>query len=200
MAKKDYVPLKDAQKIPWATNLKDKIATIGPTLGLSPGDVTDVQSACDVIIANINGIEAARQVFEHAATDKREQNLAQVRTIRTVVKRAKASATYTNGLGQELGIIGDEQTIDIANSKPKLTIRKEGGAYRIDFNLMGFFDGVNIYRNHPPDDPASSYLATDTGTPYIDNTPVNNGTVYYAYYVLNGMQVGQQSDLVTVTV
>ena len=66
MAKKDYVPGQIAQKSPWATTLKARIATDGPTIGLSPSDITEVQGACDNVVSGVNDIDAANTAKEAA--------------------------------------------------------------------------------------------------------------------------------------
>lgn len=38
---------------------------------------------------------------------------------------------------------------------------------------------------------------TDTRSPYVDNQQMENGTQYYAYFILGDTEVGQQSDVGT---
>lgn len=200
MAKKDYVPRQNGDKTAWATNLKNKIPTDGPTIGLDGTEVSNIQTAAQDIVDGVNEIEAAitaKEAAVNAATTKIQNAL---KVIRPVVKRGKTHSAYTVSIGQNLGIVGDEQTIDVANSKPILTVSKVPAGYQIAFDLKGYFDGVNIYKRTPPDDAAHSFLARDTASPYVDTAPVTNGTSYYAYYVINDAEVGQQSDIVVVSV
>lgn len=200
MAKKDYVPRQNGDKTAWATNLKNKIPTDGPTIGLDGTEVSNVQTAAQDIVDGVNEIEAAittKEAAINAATTKINNGL---KVIRPIIKRGKTHAAYTNTIGQNLGIVGDEQIIDVANSKPILTVSKVPTGYQIAFDLKGYFDGVNIYRMRVPDDATFSFLARDTSSPYIDTDPITNGTRYKAFYVINDVEVGLVSDEVVVSV
>jgi hypothetical protein len=199
MAKKPYIPTKNGDKSPWAANYKTEIATDGPTCGLSAVEVTAQETAAQGVVDAVNAIEAAKAACQsaiEAATTNLNNNLT---TIRKAVKSMKADGGYTEAIGQNLGIIGDEQTIDDATSKPQLIISKIPAGYQIDFNLHEHFHGVHIYRRRPAD-AAFSYKATDNSSPYIDTDPQVDGTQYYAFYILNDIEVGLQSAIETVKV
>jgi hypothetical protein len=64
--------------------------------------------------------------------------------IRRGVKRGKASADYTPGLGQELGWIAGGGDIDPAASRPAITLTAQPGKVRVDGQKPGF-EAVNLY-------------------------------------------------------
>ncbi|MBL0309949.1 MAG: hypothetical protein IPP77_09805 [Bacteroidetes bacterium] len=201
MAKrKDYVPSKNGDKTAWATNLKNKIPIDGPTIGLDGAEVSSIQTAAQDVVDGVNEIEAAitaKEAAVDAATTKINNGL---KVIRPIVKRGKTHAAYTNSIGQNIGIVGDEHTVDVPNSKPILKVSKVPTGYQIDFDLKGYFDGINIYKMSPPDNPAFSFLARDTASPYIDTAEVTNNTRYHAFYIINDAEVGLVSDDVIVSI
>ena len=64
MAKEDYVPKRDGDKVPWAGTLKTKIALHGATVGLAPLDITAMQGDCDSVVNEINTFTTAKATFE----------------------------------------------------------------------------------------------------------------------------------------
>lgn len=199
MAKKDYVPAREPEQIPWSTNLKAKIATHGATVGLSAGDITTVQDNCDAVKNSLETFEQAKHDFQEASNTKDAEKNPAISSIRAFAQRIKKHAAYTTAIGEDLGIVGDEQTVDVANSKPELKHAKVPSGHEFKFNLKGFFAGVNIYKKLPSA-ASFTFLARDTSSPYVDTTAIENGTQYYAYFVLGDTEVGQRSDVVTVSV
>jgi hypothetical protein len=199
MAKDDYVPSREPEQIPWAATLKAKIAVHGPTLALTAADITIIQGNCDTVRDSIQDFNQATQVYQAAANTKNAAKNPAIKSIREFAQRIKKHAAYTATIGEELGIIGDEQTIDVANSKPELKHAKVPSGHEFKFNLKKFFDGVNIYKKLPSA-AAFTFLARDTSSPYIDTAPAENGTQYYAYYVSGDTEVGQRSDVFILSV
>lgn len=199
MAKEDYVPAREPAQIKWAATLKTNIAVHGATVGLAPADITTVQDNCDTVEKSIKDFDLATQTYQAASNTKDAAKNPAIKSIRDFAQRIKKHAAYTTAIGEDLGIIGDEQTVDVANSKPALKHAKVPSGHELRFNLKGFFDGVNIYKKLPSAT-GFTFLARDTSSPYIDTATVENGTQYYAYYVLGDTEVGQQSDLVNVSV
>jgi hypothetical protein len=142
---------------------------------------------------------AAKAGFESEMQTANNNLKGHLTVIRQHAKRIKTHASYTTGIGENLGIIGDEQTIDVNTSQPGLNIFKIPVGYQVDFNLLDFFDGINLYRKRPAD-ANFSLKAFDDSSPYIDTDAQVNGTQYYAFYVLNGVEVGVVSATVTVQV
>ncbi len=61
-------------------------------------------------------------------------------------------------------------------------------------------DTMNISKENKSGKNKAGFLARDTSSPYIDTAPIENGTQYYAYFVLGDTETGQRSDTVTVSV
>jgi len=126
-----------------------------------------------------------------------------IETIRTYAARAKTSPDYTEEMGDELRIVGEEITIDPETAKPELRALLQGGLPEIKWKKH-YADGVNIYCKRA-DEVDFSFLARDTASPYIDNRPNKESgkpedREYIAYYVFDDQQKGLESDTVKVTV
>ena len=195
--KKDYVPSRNGDKVPWATNLKAEIPTDGPTVGESTSDVTAVETAAQGVVDEVNNMKAAKTAYQSAMKTATDNMNGHIAVIRRHAQRMKTSPAYTPGIGENLGIEGDDHVVDVANSAPVLKISKVPSGYQIDFNLLNYFDGVHIYRKRPAD-AGFSYLATDTSSPYIDTDAMVDNTQYHAFFLLHDAEVGKVSAEVTV--
>ena len=116
----------------------------------------------------------------------------------------KAHAGYTTAIGQQLGIIGDEDTADLTNAKPTLTLKGPvvAGDVKVDFN-KSISDGVLI-ESKRGSETTFTFLTIDRELHYQD-TRANLGAgpetrQYRARYMLNDAPVGNWSDVLTVTV
>lgn len=198
-AKKGFIPRADGDKKTWAANLQSKIGGQAAAIGLVAADVNSITSSCSDIVSQVDTAAQAQQAAKQATATKIGHVKADETNIRTYVKRIKANAGYNSAIGQALGIIGEDHEVDEANSKPALTLHKDPHGWRIEFNLQGHFDGVNIYKKLAAA-ADFTFLARDTSSPYIDNAAVDNGTQYYAYYVMGDDEVGLISDLAVVSV
>jgi hypothetical protein len=119
-----------------------------------------------------------------------------------LVRQIKASPAYTDVIGNELGIIGTEDTTDFSELKPSLKIQSIGGEVVVSFK-KNKTDGVRIY-NRRGSEAAFTFLASDTESPYVDNRSKLNPLQpakreYFAYYIIKDDQIGQQSDIAEFT-
>ncbi len=199
MAKRDYIKKKNAEKAIWSGTYKTRIATHGATLGLTAGEITASQTDAQNIVDGVAEIDAAITAKESAVNAGTAKITGGEARIRITVKRIKTHPAYTDSIGQDLGVVGDEHSIDVPNSQPELTGTKDPSGWRLAFNLKGFFDGVNIYRQ-VPGEADYSFLALDTSSPYIDTegAALKTGTSYYCFYVLSEREVGLRSNVVVI--
>ena len=198
MATQPYYPSKEGDQIIWMENFKVKIEEHGPELGFDPAEISDLVDACDAIIDAINDAAQKKADAKQATEDKKAAKTTNLEIIRKEVGDLKREDGYTPGIGDDLKVIGEEQTIDQDNESPELETKKVPSGWEISFNLQNFFDGVKIYRKRPGED--FVFLATDTRNPYIDTDTQVDGTQYYAFYLIGDDEVGQQSDIITIEV
>ena len=198
MANQPYYPSTEGDQIIWLENFKVKIEEHGPALGLDPGTITDITDACDAIINAINNAVQKKADAKQATEEKKAAKTTNLAIIRKEVGDLKRDDGYSDAIGDDLKVIGDEQSIDPDTEKPELETEKVPSGWRLSFNLKSFFDGVKIYRKRPDDE--FIFLASDTRSPYIDTDDQVDGTQYYAFYLIGDDEVGQQSDIKTVEV
>lgn len=110
-----------------------------------------------------------------------------------LVGRIKKSPNYNTTIGEDLGIIGDEQEFDPNELKPLLELLVLGSGVLVKWQ-KGFAEGLRIFV-----DRGSGYilLAMDTEPDYLDTVamPATAATwKYKAIYEIDGEEVGQFSD------
>jgi hypothetical protein len=120
-----------------------------------------------------------------------------------MTKNVKNNTAYTPELGDKLGIEGAEDTTDMTQQQPKLTVNaKSNGVVEVGFNKM-LAEGVHI-QTMRDGDAGYGFLASETHTPYIDNRPLQvagkpETRHYKAVFFMNKAEVGNPSDVVTAT-
>lgn len=198
MAKKDYIPVKESELAIWLQNYKTNLAVHKGTLGVTDAEYNAQAAFVDAALASILNNTNKQGEAQQARTDWDTQKTTSVSGVRTMAQKIKKKDNYNNGIGEDLGIVGDENSIDIENSKPALTAKKVETGYRLSFNLLGFFDAVKIFRTRPGG--AKTFIAIDTSSPYVDAEPMVNGTEYTAYFMLGDNSVGLESNALTIQI
>lgn len=198
MAKKSYVPGKNGDLLLWLNNYKAKLTEHKGALGITDDEYNAEIAFCNAVIAALNANTQKQADAEQAAADLATSKSVSLKGLRGRVKFLKTLGTYTVGIGQDLKIIGDEQTVDIDNSKPVLKAKKLEIGYELSFGLNDFFDAVKIYRQRPGE--AKLFLATDTASPYIDADAQVNGTKYTAWFMIGDNTVGLESDALSISI
>ena len=198
MAKKDYIPGEEGMLIKWLANFKSKIAAYAAVFNLNSVQVTALENFCQALIDKLNANYQAQADAQQARADADTQKVTSVTELRKAAQLFKKMTGYTPAIGEDLKIIGDEQSIDVNTSQPKLKTRRVETGWEISFNLKGFFEAVKIYRQRPGG--AKTFLTIDTANPYIDTEEQVNGTAYTAWYMLSNETVGVESDEAVVQV
>ena len=197
--KKGFIPNRDGDEKTWVVNLRTVAPSQAATLSISVADLATINTSCNDIENQINLAMQAQQVAKQATATKKAKVKVAETNLRGVIKRLKSSPNYTDAIGKLLGIVGEDHVVDEANSAPELKLHKVPSGWQIDFNLQDHFDGVNIYKKLSTA-ASATFLARDTASPYIDTTAVDNGTQYYAYYVMHDEEVGLVSNTAVVSV
>jgi hypothetical protein len=203
MAKRDYLPKTRSEYLRWHDRFLAGLLEVLADLGLTAADKKPV--ADDNAALHADAAEADRTAgLAKAATAKLSQTLAAShQNARKLVRRIKDLPAYTDALGQQLSIIGEETVTDLSGAKPTLTATAQrGGVVVLDFP-KGDSEGVNIYSQREGDS-AFGFLARDTQSPYVDNRPLLAAgkpeiRKYKAVYVLGDDEVGLPSDEVSAT-
>jgi hypothetical protein len=197
----DFIPRSDAQRIPWLTNLKDKIVQFGPVFGLTAAEINSIQGNCTAGIAKINAVATAKAGLAAAVTSKNEIDKNELAQLRTAISRWKSHTAYSDAIGETLAIKGAAAEIDIQQYKAHITVETVGNLVRIRFTKRGA-DGVNIYHRRKGT-AAWLFLARDTKSPYDDHIVLTTPGVpehyeYRAFGVVDDTEIGQPSDIAEV--
>ncbi len=226
MPKAYFVPPDDNGKRAWLNHLADRLPTHASIVGVSAAEVTGVtdDAACFsyVLDAKNQFSDAAQQwtAYKNAARNGTATALGPLPvaptlgTAPTVVApgiftrvaalcaRIKKHSGYTEAIGQDLDIIGAEQTVDVNAAKPVLKLTLQAGHPNVGWQKGGF-DGVEIMVDRGTG--TFAFLAIDTVPDYLDTAALpaaGQSAVwkYKAIYRLNDEPVGQWSDVVSLAV
>ena len=120
------------------------------------------------------------------------------------VQRLKSHPNYTENIGEDLGIIGDEMTFEQSELKPELKGDLDANRPKIIWQKGPFADSIDLYVDRQLND-NYEYLTNDSEPDYIDTYPFPQdvASVVYRYkgiYRIGDEQVGQFSDPITITV
>jgi hypothetical protein len=165
--------------------------TLGPDIDADPGHVGNAvlsgQSSGDFVDLPSGG-NAPTPV--RPGIDTRRQ---------ARVERIKAHGKFTSDLGKKLKIETGE--IDAASYKAELgRARQTGNFVTIPFRKAGGgVSGIHLYRQGKGDK-SPQKVGFFFRTPAIDTAPGKGELKYTARAVVNGKEIGQSSDAVSVTV
>lgn len=177
----DYLPKDEPSLVIWLGNYQAKLATHGPTLGLSPTELTALSAACTDLSTLINNVESAKAALRNAVEAKNAGKDNNVALIRKANKKMKTSNVYTDAVGEDMGIKGASDDIDREAAKPKFSGEAFPGYVRLKFSKNGL-DGVNIY-SRVKGQANWIFLSRDTNSPYDDHKPPANGNAETREYM-----------------
>ncbi|MDA1015148.1 MAG: hypothetical protein O3A00_11935 [Planctomycetota bacterium] len=204
MAKQDYIPNPDAGLVAWHDNFNTQVAALAATFGLVAADTAAVAATNTDLHAKFNTSQAAKATAQAKNTEKSAAFAAGISSSRALAKRIKTHPAYTAAFGQQLGIIGPEDTTDLTQAKPthKL-LAVTPGSVTIGFN-KSVSSGVRLLSKRGAET-AFTFLAIDTESPYIDTRAnlvvgVPESRQYQAQYLIGDEPVGNLSNALNVTV
>lgn len=198
----DYIPNNEGDYADWLQNLWTKLPTHGPTLGMTSTQISDLRG---LIQAQKDLHDDAEEARAHATAMEAQEasgKTALDANLRAKVRNWKTLAGYSQMIGEDLKLIGVGAELDEENYKPEITAKIVGGEIRITFKKKGV-DGVNVYCRLRGTS-AWRKLAFDSTSPYVDTEPLANPAVpetreYKAMGVIKDVEIGQPSDIVSVT-
>jgi hypothetical protein len=225
MAKGDYIPKADDAKVAWLNNFAGKLPSYVAALNISATDTEFTQKAATLATYALSAVKqvqdfsrsvvAYKDALFEGKTPKNPINLpvSPVFTnvpeampegifmeVRNIVKRIKASSGYTESIGKDLGIVGEESTKKQSVMQPELKLMQEGGKITVKWK-KGDSDGINIYVKRGAGDFA--FFAFDAKPHYTDHTALPESPTtwtYRAIYVKADQEIGQFSDEVSINV
>ncbi|MEI6488233.1 MAG: hypothetical protein WCP52_04690 [Bacteroidota bacterium] len=226
---KYYLPSKEAERVPWLENFSAKIGTYSATFGISASEVSTIK-AMYLFYAYIIGLITSSRKFTKALTSYKNTlskapngtTLGPIPTfdagtvpaltqagifnyIAGIVARIKSNnANYTEAIGKELGIIGEETTFVPDDYKANGTCKSMPGFVVIEFNKT-HVDGMDIYSNAVGGDPkVFEKIGTANHSPFHDTRPLAAAGVpekrnYQTRAFIHDAEIGFFSDTFSVT-
>lgn len=204
MSKQDYIPKSDTEFLAWHDNFTAQVGPLGPIVGLEVGETNAFVTANNVMHQKLNAANSAKAIAQARNSEKSVAFTDGVAQVRSLARRIKAHPAYTSAMGEQLGIVGPEDSTDLSQSKPTLkSTAVTPGSVTIGFN-KSVSTGVRILSRRGTET-AFTFLAIDTASPYIDNRPnlvagTPESRQYQAQYLSGDDLVGQLSDILSITV
>lgn len=196
--KDNFIPRRDGDIDTFEENLDNKLSMYATILGLNPTEVTVTKNIINTHRAAFSNMNLKKQESKSATEENSRTKDLMLVEVRRIAKLIKSSKTYTDTIGQDLGIIGAEKSLmNSADLKPILKGRQDGQQIIIQFQKNGT-DGVKIYSKRASES-EFTFLAVDTQSPYTDSrSKIEEGKPeqreYYAYFFEKEDEIGQRSD------
>jgi hypothetical protein len=195
----DFVPTTDNDLLVWFDHFVMQIST---DTEISVVDLAALTEANADFHAKIDHLNDAAAQAKQATADKNDSRNNMVNLIRAEARRIKARATYTDGQGAQLGIVGARDRHDLSISHPELSgTDLSGGVVSLNFSKYNS-DGVNIYskRDNDADWQLLHYASI---SPFMDVRPLLEVgkpelRYYCAVYVVKDKEIGNYSHEVVV--
>lgn len=231
MTRQAYYPVRVADQILWLENFRNKLSGHAPTLGISETKRDAAIADARWLVYTLGSWLPAVRDWQKACTAAAEQAQSGTGTgplglplfmppalPASVVARApgalnrifdtiaeiKASDTFTDAIGIDLGTIGASKTPpDLATIQPTIKAKIIGNKVELDWAWNGnsaYLDQCEIQVDRGQ---GYQVLTFDTTPGYTDSTPFPTAPTkwkYRAIYRVEDQQVGQWSAEVSVTV
>jgi len=201
MEHENYFPPKIADRRAWALKYKGAIALEGATLGMLPADIIAEQKQCDTIIASIDVADAEAVVAKQKNQDRDTTIVTEMGTLRPKIKTHKAYTGYTPAIGEALSVIGTGIVVDPLTVKTIVKLAKIPLGVDIKFDLE-HCEGGDVYCKRGAE-AGFTFLKSITHPHSIDTRPNAGGAAseqrqYYVILLINDIEVGIPSDIVTI--
>lgn len=196
-----FIPRIDAQRAVWAANNKKTMKEIGASLGFSADELNTYDTKMQQWMDSINQVEIDKTNLGKSVAAKDGLNIEVSSLVRATASRIKASPTYTDDIGRNLGIVDNGQQVDEKTLKPLLKASTRPGFVRLGFNKRGM-PAVSIY-SRLKGTTGWELLAHAKTSPYLDKRllAVANQAETREYMAIcfdSANDVGQSSDIVSI--
>ena len=199
MAKVYYLPGNEGQLIIWLENFIAKIDGHSGALNLDPATVGALIAAAQAIIDDINLTTQKKEEWKAQVENKNDTKKEKLDIITSKVNAFKEETTYTEGIGDDLGVEGTEDDFDPLTYKPTLSVQNIQQGRLLKFSKSKTA-GVNVYRRNKGEG-NWTFLALDNGSPYLDGEDYAQPTEveYKVVGVIDNEEIGIDSDIVGIT-
>jgi hypothetical protein len=225
MKKKPYLPKPMPQRVIWLNTFATKLATHAATVGVSPAELALVvlmaafyqyiAALIDLSRTFTQNLTQYRNILTNAALGTILDPLPSLAIpvapmppttigiltyISKLVQRIKGHTGYSEAIGEDLGIVGDESTFVEETFKPTGKAIQQIGYVKITFEK----DECSSMHIYTWNGTAFVYLANDTESPYHDTRPLAvpgqpENRQFQLRGVLHDVEIGIPSDTINVT-
>jgi hypothetical protein len=202
MAAADFIPHTRSEYRDWLQNLRDNLPATGATLGLTPAEITAIQTACTEQIARIDAItpvESQLQGLQKAAADGRRSTDV---LLRKAIGHWKRLPAWDNQIAARLQAVRTVADFDPKTYKPEFKVKIVAGEIHLDWKKKGA-NHVAVYARLAGQS-TWTQIGADSFSPYIDTRPLAQpGVPEVREYMLRGMikdnEIGLNSDILRIT-
>ncbi|WP_396641989.1 hypothetical protein [Methylomonas sp. 2B] len=195
MPKSTFIPNADHDFLAWFDHF---LANLKPEHGVADADLAALTAANADFHDKSRLAGNAAALAKQATADKSDSRKASENLIRAEVRRIKARANYTDGIGAQLGIDSSSRTGDLSTANPKLSGNDQTGGVVVLSFVKHRSDGVNLYCQRDID---SDWvlLGRATVSPCVDRRPLLTPGKpelrrYTAVFMSKDQEVGQYSQ------
>jgi hypothetical protein len=204
MPKTDFVPKRDGDLDAYELNFLNKLTFHSSTLGIDPAEVANINSKVNSHRMSFANVISKRAESKSANEDNVFKKRNAVNDFRRAAKLVKSLSNYTNAIGDDLQIIGPDKPLKSTDDlKPSLAAKVNGQEVLIRF-VKEYTDGIRIFTRRG-DETEFTFLVLTTQSPYVDKRPKLISSKpeqreYYAVFFEDIHDVGNQSDVIKVTI
>ena len=201
MPHRDAIPKTQAAYINWHDTLKLNVTTTTP--GVVLADTTMLTTDNGIMHAKLIVANNADNASKAAHLDLNNIIASSQANARKLANRIRNNTAYTTVIGNQLGIIGPEDSTDMTQAAPTLDANAQAaGVVAIGFDKKDA-EGVHIYGTVGTAT-VFTFLASETHSPYIDNRPLQTPgqpetRQYKAVFFLGKAEIGLESAVVVAT-
>ena len=226
----DYIPRTDDALLTWFNNFAAKFAAYSGALGFNDNDVDNVNANAAMVQTLLNRVETFKQEAQEAVAYKNLMLRKPLGTpapappinpnpvfpvtvmspgilarTRALAARIKASPTYSEAIGKDLGIIGASDNAGPNPAAKPVLSAVTAGADTVDVSFVkNGYQGV-LLESQRGTETVWTQIANLRYSPYRDFRPnlaegVPDVRRYRAIYLVKDKSTGQYSDTVTITV
>ncbi|MBC8385250.1 MAG: hypothetical protein H8E57_07000 [Candidatus Cloacimonetes bacterium] len=201
--RKDFIKTKNADYVISIKTFRGKFPDYYAALGYSEVEKDDIIGEIDKCVNAFDDKTDKQNAAEAAVSKFINSKKELTAMLRLNAPRIKSAPPYTEEMGKILDIVGEEIIIDTDTMQPKLKIKILGDLTNLKWK-KGYSEGVNIYSKRG-DEADFTFLARDTASPYHDTrenliSGKSETREYYAFYIIDDVQVGLRSGIETITV
>ena len=224
MAKDRYMPWAESKAVIWMNNFAANFAAYSTALGFTAADVTALNNDVAMFAYQVNMVEMLTASKQQQVSYKNLLKFGPIGKpggappaapvvpappttvepgilprIASLVRRIKASPTYTEAIGKALGIVGAEMVRNVDTIQPVLKLVASGGSIEVQWT-KGSADAIHIEVDRGSG--TWQFLAIDSIPHYQDKTPITTPAVwkYRAAYIVKDKRIGQWSAETSIAV